>query len=220
MGGAEGEVYRRVDALLKVHEQAVRRDTPEHWRRAGGYRLERMVEAPEVDRGPGRGWDGTRNLAALLAGSEGTLGIATEITLGLVERPTHAVLGVVHYSARRDALEAVEGVLETGPTAVELFDRIALERALNVTEYAPKLHFVQRDADGGLPAALLIVEYSGGSDAETRRRARRAPAAPRGRGGHHRGRRGRAPSRRLRRPQGGARPGDERAAARPGGGHR
>ena len=167
-GGAEGEVYRRVDALLTVHEQAVRRDTPEHWRRAGGYRLERMVEAPEVDRGPGRPWDGTRNLAHLLAGSEGTLGIATEITLGLVERPTHAALGVVHYPTRRAALEAVEGILETGPTAVELFDRIALERALDVTEYAPKLHFVQRDAGGGLPAALLIVEYSGSSDAETR----------------------------------------------------
>ena len=219
-GGAEGEVYRRLDALLKVHEQAVRRDTPEHWRRAGGYRLERMFEAPEVDRGPGRPWDGTRNLAALLAGSEGTLGIATEITLGLVERPTHAVLGVVHYPTRREALEAVEGILETGPTAVELFDRIALERALNVTEYAPKLHFIQRDAGGGLPAALLIVEYSGASDAETHDGLARLRRHLGGRGGHHRGRRGRPHGRRLRRPQGGAGTGDERAAARPGGGDR
>ena len=168
VGGTEGEVYRRVDALLKVHEGAVRRDTPAHWRRAGGYRLERMFEAPEVDRGPGRPWDGTRNLAWLLAGSEGTLGVATELTVGLVDRPAHAALGVVHYATRRDALEAVEGILETGPTAVELFDRIALERALNVTEYAPKLHFVQRQSDGTLPAALLIVEYSGGSMAEVR----------------------------------------------------
>lgn len=166
--GTEGEVYKRVDALLKVHEQAVRRDTPRWWRRAGGYRLERMVEAPEVDRGPGRPWDGTRNLAHLMAGSEGTLGIATELTVDLVERPTHAALGVVHYQTRREALEAVEGILETGPTAVELFDRIALERALNVTEYAPKLHFVHRNANGSLPAALLIVEYSGGSTAEVR----------------------------------------------------
>ena len=166
--GTEGEVYKRIDALLKVHEQAVRRDTPRWWRRAGGYRLERMFEAPEVDRGPGRPWDGTRNLAHLLAGSEGTLGIAAELTVNLVERPTHAALGVVHYETRRAALEAVEGILETGPTAVELFDRIALARALNVTEYAPKLHFVQRNADGSLPAALLIVEYSGGSLSEVR----------------------------------------------------
>ena len=166
VGGAEGEVYRRVEALLKVHEHAVRQDTPRWWRRAGGYRLERMVEAPEVDRGPGRPWDGTRNLAHLLAGSEGTLAFATEITVGLTERPAHAALGVVHFDSRHAALEAVEGILETGPTAVELFDRIALERALDVTEYAPKLHFVQRGVQGELPGALLIVEYSGGSLAE------------------------------------------------------
>ena len=166
--GAEGEVYKRVGALLAVHEHAIRADTPRWWRRAGGYRLERMIEAPEVDRGPGRAWDGTRNLAALLAGSEGTLAFATEITVGLVERPPHAVLGVVHYDSRQAALEAVAGLLETGPTAVELFDRIALTRALDVAEYAPKLHFVQRGTHGELPAALLIVEYSGGSLAECR----------------------------------------------------
>ncbi len=166
--GLEGEVYNRVGALLKLHEHAIRNDTPRWWRRAGGYRLERMIPAPEVDRGPGRVWDGRRNLAALLAGSEGTLAFATEITVGLVERPPHAVLAVVHYTSRRASLEAVEGILETGPTAVELFDRIALARALDVAEYAPKLHFVQRGPHGELPEALLIVEYSGASLAECR----------------------------------------------------
>ena len=166
--GAEGELYTRVGALLQVHEHAIRQDTPRWWRRAGGYRLERLMEAPEIDRGPGRAWDGTRNLASLLAGSEGTLAVATELTVGLVERPAHAALAVVHYPSRQAALEAVEGILETGPTAVELFDRIALARALDVAEYAPKLHFVQRGPHGELPAALLIVEYSGASLAECR----------------------------------------------------
>ena len=166
--GMEGEVYKRLDALLAVHEHAVRQDTPRWWRRAGGYRLERLMEAPEIDRGPGRAWDGTRNLAHLLAGSEGTLAFATEITVGLVERPARAALGVVHFPSRAAALESVEGILETGATAVELFDKIALTRALDVTEYAPKLHFVQRGPSGELPGALLIVEYSGGSLAEVR----------------------------------------------------
>ncbi|GAB5537864.1 MAG: FAD-binding and (Fe-S)-binding domain-containing protein [Rubricoccaceae bacterium] len=168
LSGTEGEIYKRIDALLSVHESAIRQDTARWWRRAGGYRLERLMEAPEVDRGPGRPWDGTRNLAHLLAGSEGTLGMATEITLGLVDRPQHAVLGVVHYANRSDSLQAVEGILETGPTAVEMFDRIALQRAREVAEYAPKLHFVQRQPDGSLPAALLIVEYSGDELAEVR----------------------------------------------------
>ena len=167
-GGMEGEIYRRLSALLTVHEHAIRHDTPRHWRRAGGYRLERLLEAPEVDRGPGRPWDGTRNLAHLLCGAEGTLGFTTEVTVGLVEKPAASGLAVVHYPTRHAALEDVEGILTTTPAAVELFDRIALVRALDVTEYAPKLHFVQRESDGGLPAALLIVEYDGESVAAVR----------------------------------------------------
>ena len=64
--GAEADVYRRMDSVLRLHERAIREDTPRHWRRAGGYRLERLMDAEEVDLGPGRRWDGTRNLAHLL----------------------------------------------------------------------------------------------------------------------------------------------------------
>ncbi|HEX8299560.1 MAG TPA: FAD-linked oxidase C-terminal domain-containing protein, partial [Rubricoccaceae bacterium] len=167
-GGLEGEIYRGVDALLNVHGVAIARDTPVHWRRAGGYRLERLVEAPGVDRGPGRAWDGTRNLAHLMAGAEGTLGFTTQMTVRLVEKPAASGLGIVHYPTRRAALEDVEGLLETRPASVELFDKVALERALDVTEYAPKLHFVQRNSDGSLPGALLFVEYDGESMAEVR----------------------------------------------------
>ncbi|MEL6615507.1 MAG: FAD-linked oxidase C-terminal domain-containing protein, partial [Bacteroidota bacterium] len=161
--GLEGEIYRRVDALLSVHEQAIRHDTPRHWRRAGGYRLERLMEAPEVARGPGRPWDGTRNLAHLLCGAEGTLGFSTSITVGLTEKPAHSGLAIVHFPSRHAALEAVEGIMTTAPASVELFDRVALRRAQDVAEYAPKLHFVQRNSDGSLPAALLFVEYDGES---------------------------------------------------------
>jgi FAD/FMN-containing dehydrogenase/Fe-S oxidoreductase len=165
LGGPEGEIYRRVDALLTVHEQAIRRDTPRHWRRAGGYRLERLIEAPEIDRGPGRAWDGTRNLTHLLAGAEGTLGFTTRLTIGLVEKPACSGLGIVHFPTRTAALEAVEGILETRTASVELFDRVALRRAEDVPEYRAKLHFVERQADGGLPGALLFVEYDGESPA-------------------------------------------------------
>ena len=166
--GPEGEIYRGLGALLGVHGVAIDRDTPVHWRRAGGYRLERLIEAPSVDRGPGRAWDGTRNLACLMAGAEGTLALTTRMTVALVEKPAHSGLGIVHYPSRRAALEDVEGILETRPASVELFDKVALARALDVTEYAPKLHFVQRTASGDLPGALLFVEYDGESAAAVR----------------------------------------------------
>ncbi len=147
--GSEGRVYRALDALLARERETIERDTPKHWRRAGGYRLERLLDRAH------------RNPAHLLCGSEGTLAFVTEITLGLVERPVRTALGVAHFESRRAALEAVEPILETDPAAVELFDRIALHRARAVEEYRPKLHFVQGD-----PAALLIVEYEGATEAE------------------------------------------------------
>ncbi len=161
--GAEGDLYRRIDALLNLHGTAIRKDTPTHWRRAGGYRLERLLEAPDVDRGPGRAWDGTRNLAHLLCGSEGTLAFATEVTIGLVDRPAHTALGIVHFDDRRTALEQVTLLLETIPAAIELVDRPLLRRAREVAGYASRLHFVDGD-----PAALLVVEYAGASKGEVR----------------------------------------------------
>jgi FAD/FMN-containing dehydrogenase/Fe-S oxidoreductase len=147
--GPEGELYRTLDRLLEENAEVVATSTPRHWRRAGGYRLERLLDPAE------------RNLAHLLCGSEGTLAFVTEATLRLVEQPVQMALGVAHFDSRRAALEAVVPILETDPTAVELFDRIALHRARDVEEYRPKLHFVHGD-----PAALLIVEYAGTSDAE------------------------------------------------------
>lgn len=161
--GSEGDVYRRIDALLNVHGPTIERDTPKHWRRAGGYRLERLLEAPGIDRGPGRLWNGTRNLAHLLCGSEGTLAFAAEITVGLVEKPNHTVLGIVHFESRRQALEHVAPILETSPSAVELLDDVILNRAREVGEYADRLHFVQ-----GNPSAILIVEYAGATQSEAK----------------------------------------------------
>jgi len=142
--GREGELYRALDALLSSSGEAVRRGTPPHWRRAGGYRLERLLEGSD------------RNLAHLLCGSEGTLAFLTEVTLRVVDRPPRAVLGVAHFPTRRAALEAVAPILGTDPSAVELFDRIALVRAREVEAYRSKLHFLEGD-----PGALLIVEYDG-----------------------------------------------------------
>lgn len=159
LSGEEGALYRSIEALLGEYGDVIRRDTPTHWRRAGGYRLERLLDAPE------------KNLAHILCGSEGTLGFVTEATFSVVDLPRQTALGVVHFPTRNAALEAVGAILETDPFGVELLDRIILVRARQVAEYAPKLHFVQGD-----PGALLAVEYEGGSTAELNARLDRLSA--------------------------------------------
>ena len=107
--GLEGQVYRGVTDLLNHYEACITRDTPQHWRKNSGYRLEYLLG------------DDRRNLARVICGSEGTLAVITSVTLGLVEKPRHTALGVVHFSTRDDALRAVTTILETDPSAVELF---------------------------------------------------------------------------------------------------
>ncbi len=148
-GGREGALYRGLEALLADGgRETIEHDTPGHWRRNNGYRLEALLEEE-------------RNLAKLLCGSEGTLAVATEITCDLVEKPATTGLGVVHFETRDDALRAVTTVLETDPTAVELFDGVAIERTQQTPGYADRLTFLE-----GTPGSVLITEYSADTEAE------------------------------------------------------
>ncbi len=147
-GGRKGAIYRQLEAFISRHRETIEAETPSHWRRNNGYRLEALL-----------GED--RNLGKLLAGSEGTLAVATEITVELVERPACTGLAILHYDTRDDALEAVTSVLDTDPSAVELFDGVAIERTRQTPGYAERLTFID-----GTPGGVLITEYDGEDDAE------------------------------------------------------
>jgi FAD/FMN-containing dehydrogenase/Fe-S oxidoreductase len=160
---AEARIIRELDLLFNEGADVIRRDTPRHWRRAGGYRIERFV-----DPGPGTptrspSSASRRNLAHLLCGSEGTLGIAAEITLDLVRRPKHTALGIVHFESRIEALEAVPIILESNPSAIELFDRHGIEQCRRSPAFSDRLTFLDGDPD-----ALLLTEYYGQTETEVR----------------------------------------------------
>ncbi len=141
----EGAIYRKLDGLAARGADVIREDTPKHWRRNSGYRLETLLQEP-------------RNLAKLICGSEGTLAIVTEVVIGLVPRPKMTALGVAHFKSRSDALRSVTGILSTDPSAVELFDGVAIHQARKAPGFADRMGFVQ-----GEPGAVLIVEYYGES---------------------------------------------------------
>ena len=94
------------------------------------------------------------NLAQLLTGSEGTLAVMTDITLGLETRPTRTALGVVHFDDVVEACAAITDILETEPSACELLDKHLMDLARAQPEWARRLHFVEGD-----PAAVLFTEY-------------------------------------------------------------
>ncbi|HEX6488229.1 MAG TPA: FAD-linked oxidase C-terminal domain-containing protein [Candidatus Dormibacteraeota bacterium] len=92
-------------------------------------------------------------LAQLFVGSEGTLGVITEVILKLIPLPRHHALAAVSFSSREAAGEAVTRLLSAGhlPAALEIMDREAVEL---VASAAP----IGLDR---VPEALLLVEQDG-----------------------------------------------------------
>jgi glycolate oxidase len=96
------------------------------------------------------------DLVGLLVGSEGTLGVVTEVTLALIPRPRHVATGLVAFDAVADAARAVTRVLTGGvlPRCLELFDDVSLEAAARTSPY--------RFPPGA--GAALLVEVDGNEE--------------------------------------------------------
>lgn len=146
-----------------TNQDIIRTHTPRHWRRCGGYNVDRLID------GNGRisyyqQPDPRFNVAKLFCGAEGTLGVLTDITLNLVPVPTMTGLAILQFDDLHAALTAVPIILETDPSAVELLDNRQLTLCRNVPDYARLLPtFIE-----GNPFCLLITEFCGEREAELR----------------------------------------------------
>lgn len=147
--GLEGAIYRAVPDILTRYAGPIAARYPKTWRTVAGYGLNNVVRPDSA------------NIARLVVGSEGTLAVTTEATLNLVPVVKMTRLAMVHFSTMRAALEAVPVLLESGPTAIELIDKLMLDLARDRIEYRRLLTFIEGD-----PAAVLIVEYSGDNESE------------------------------------------------------
>jgi FAD/FMN-containing dehydrogenase/Fe-S oxidoreductase len=145
----EGRICARLPALVDDHSGAIASGFPQHWRRAGGYRLDRLAGGPPLD------------LAKFVVGSEGTLVVVTEATVGLVPLPAAKAIGVGHFTTVAEAIAATEDALTVEPGAVELIDRRILDLSRQKIEFAALGSILE-----GEPDALLFVTVNGDSPAE------------------------------------------------------
>ncbi len=167
--GRLAQIYAAALSIRENYTQAILANWPRTWRRATGYALNYLL--PWAHSAP-QGWEaaqpgmsyppvvaGTINLAPLLAGAEGTLGVIQTMKVRLVPAPRHTVLGVLAYDSVAHACDATPEILERNPSAVELIPETLIRMARSAPAYAPQVAVL--DPLGGMPPALLAVEFSG-----------------------------------------------------------
>ena len=124
--------------LLQENAPLIAQKRPTVSKNSCGYNLFGLVD------GLARG---CFDLPKLFVGSEGTLGLFSEATIRLVEKPRATLTALIHFHRLEDVGEAVPKLLELSPSALEVMDA----NTLNLIGRAK--HGIPADA-----AATLLVE--------------------------------------------------------------
>ncbi len=154
--GLEGRIYRQIKEILEdpVNRENIREGFPDPKisRRNTGYALDLLLENEVFNPDSGDPF----NFCRLLAGSEGTLAVITEIKLNLVKLPPpHKALICIHLKTRNDAFLANLIALKYKPVAVEMMDNKILELTEGNLSQKKNRFFLE-----GKPGAIVIVEFA------------------------------------------------------------
>ncbi len=142
----EAQAYRAVLRLAEEHREEIDRRYPKILRRVGGYNLDEFAN-------PGA----PVNLAKIMVGSEGTLGVVIEAKLRLVPLPKAKAVMVIGFSDLLESLSASPVILKHNPSAVEVMDKAILDN----TRQNIALDRIRSTIVEGDPAATLAVEFYG-----------------------------------------------------------
>ena len=167
----EGMLYKKIFDLADKNYDLIKNARPKVSKNSMGYNIWDV-------------WDRDKNvfdLSKLIVGSQGTLGIVTDIKFKLVENKKHSGLLVLFMKNLNDLGEVIPKVLEHKPATFESFDDQTLLLSIRFMPSFLKLLGVKRFMnllinlipDGlqllrGIPKLILMVEFNGNSEEEVR----------------------------------------------------
>ena len=173
----EGEIYRNVWKLIETHWETIKSAKPNVSKNSAGYLLWNV-------------WNEEKqvfNLTKLLVGSQGTLGIVTEIKFRLVKPKKHSALLVMFLPTLEPLVETVTAVLKHKPETFESYDDHTFKLAVHFfydflrllkgniitlgLRFLPEFFMVLK---GGIPKMILLAEFTGDSVADAKAKAKEA----------------------------------------------
>ena len=115
----EGKIYSEIYDLIVENEQLIEKAKPKTSKNSTGYDLWEV-------------WDGKNfDLSKIIIGSQGTLGIVTEVEFKLIKPKKHQVLLVISLPDLSQLDEVVKTTLQFKPEAFECYDDQTLNLALD-----------------------------------------------------------------------------------------
>ncbi len=162
----EGDVYRKIYELVTKNREILARAKPKVSKNSSGYFLWNI-------------WDGSHfDLTRLFVGSQGTLGLVTEIRFRLVPVKKYSKLLVIFLKDLDLFVEVMHAVIPHKPESFELFDdhtfRFAMKFLLDLGNvlgsrnlflvgfrFLPELWMV---ITGGVPKLIMLAEFTGNDE--------------------------------------------------------
>jgi FAD/FMN-containing dehydrogenase len=175
----EGKIYSKIFEMVEQNRTIIQKAKPITHKNSTGYMLWSV-------------WDGkTFDLTKLIVGSQGTLGIITEIEFELVKNNPHTSLLVIPLNSVDKVDAIVNEVLKFAPMAFECYDDQTVRYALKfLSELQTHFRFnstleVQmqflperlQSMFGGLPKLNLLAQFDGVTEQEAVDKAKKAQTA-------------------------------------------
>ncbi len=164
----EGEVYRKLFTLISRNYDLIQNAKPRVTKNSAGYYLWNV-------------WDGTTfNLAKLIVGSQGTLGLVTEIKFRLIHPKKRSQMVVIFLRNLKPLATIAKMVMEFHPESFESYDDNTLKLAIRFLpslikilkpknllklgwQFLPEMKMV---LTGGLPKLVMLAEFTADTDQE------------------------------------------------------
>ncbi|MEK7068464.1 MAG: FAD-binding oxidoreductase, partial [Patescibacteria group bacterium] len=159
----EGELYRKVSALVSTPRNVaiIKSHRPKVEKNSSGYALWDIGDGKE-----------SLNLARLMVGSQGTLGLITKIKFGLTRPKPYAAMTIMFLDSLSELGEVVPQVLKHKPDSFESYDDHTFKLAVKYfPEFAVQMKMgiislgisflpeIWMLLTGGIPKLVLMAEF-------------------------------------------------------------
>lgn len=147
----EGRIYSEIYRIRNQYRDEINKRFPQIPRRVSGYNLDEIIKEPGL------------NLSKLIAGSEGTLGIVTEVKVRIVPKPGLTAICILRFADMIEAMRSVPYLLSHHPISLEMIDDKIVALGRSSPFLKGKLHWLK-----DTPQALFSIEFEGRDDAQLR----------------------------------------------------